>query len=118
MVFIKIHDFCHSSLSFQEDNIKCETKDHLPRKVIPILIKSFHENIKDIYSVVLHCYMEHDLPKDNMEGCLTQHLTSRIPLGWVDGILQPLPMVVHRSAHQDQGSRMKDMHHDDDDKVH
>ena len=52
---------------------------------------------------------EDDLPKDNVEGCLTQHLTSHIPLGWVDGILWPLPMVVHRSAHQDQGSRMKDM---------
>ena len=30
---------------------------------------------------------ENDLPKDNMEGCLIQHLTSHIPLGWVDGIL-------------------------------
>ena len=53
---------------------------------------------------------ENDLPEDNMEGCLTQHLTSHIPLGWVDGILWPLPTVVHRSAHYDQGSRMKDMH--------
>ena len=60
---------------------------------------------------------EDDLPKDNMEGCQTQHLTSHVPLGWVDGILQPLLMVVHRSAHQDQGSRMKDMH-DSDDEVH
>ena len=50
-------------------------------------------------------------------GALTQHLASHVPLGWVDGILQPLPMVVHRSAHQDQGSRMKDMC-DDDDEVH
>ena len=60
---------------------------------------------------------ENDLPKDNVEGCLTQHLTSHLPLGWVDGILQPLPMVVHRSAYQDQGSKMKDMC-DSDDKVH
>ena len=30
---------------------------------------------------------DNNLPKDNMEGCLTQHLTSRVPLGWVDGIL-------------------------------
>ena len=30
---------------------------------------------------------EDDLPKDNMDGCLTQHITSRILLGWVDGIL-------------------------------
>ena len=30
---------------------------------------------------------EDDLPKDNVEGCLTQHLTSCVPLGWMDGIL-------------------------------
>ena len=30
---------------------------------------------------------ENDLPEDNMEGCLTQHPASLIPLGWVDGIL-------------------------------
>ena len=30
---------------------------------------------------------KNDLLKDNMEGCLTQHLASCIPLGWVDGIL-------------------------------
>ena len=30
---------------------------------------------------------ENNLPKDDMEGCLTQHLASCIPLGWVDGIL-------------------------------
>ena len=52
---------------------------------------------------------ENDFPEDNMEGCLTQHPASLIPLGWVDGILQPLPMVVPRSAHQDHGSGMKDM---------
>ena len=57
---------------------------------------------------------ENDLLKDNVEGCLTQHLTSRILLGWVDGVLQPLSMVVHRTAHQDQGSRMKDKHVDDE----
>ena len=54
--------------------------------------------------------MKNDLLKDNVERCLTQNLTSHVPLGWVDGILQPLPMVVHRTAHQDQGSRMKDKH--------
>ena len=37
-IFIKIRDFCHFSPGFQEDNIKCETKDHLPRKVIPIFL--------------------------------------------------------------------------------
>ena len=49
-----------------------------------------------------------------MERCLTQHLTSHVPLGWVDGELQPLFMVVHRPGHQDQGSGMKDMHGDND----
>ena len=44
-----------------------------------------------------------------MEGWLTHHPASLILLGWVDGILQPLPMVVPRSAHQDHGSGMKDM---------
>ena len=39
-IFLKICSFCHFSLSFQEDNIKCETKDHLPRKVIPIFSKT------------------------------------------------------------------------------
>ena len=52
-----------------------------------------------------------------MKGCLTQHPTSLVLLGWVDGILQPLSMVVHRSAHQDHWSGMKDMH-DSNDEVH
>ena len=30
---------------------------------------------------------ENDLPKDLLEGCQTQHLASRVPLGWVDGVL-------------------------------
>ena len=30
---------------------------------------------------------ENDLPKDLMEGCQTHHLTSHVPLGWVDGVL-------------------------------
>ena len=30
---------------------------------------------------------ENDLLKDNVDGCLTQHLASHVPLGWVDGIL-------------------------------
>ena len=57
---------------------------------------------------------EKDSPKDQLERCLTQHLTSRIPLGWVDGILQPLPMVVHRTAQSEPGSRIKDMSGDDE----
>ena len=35
---------------------------------------------------------EKDLPKDQMERCQTHHLTSCVPLGWVDGILRPLPI--------------------------
>ena len=62
--------------------------------------------------IPLEC--ENNLPKDNVERCLIQHLTSCILLGWVNGVLWPLPMVVHRSAQQDQGSRMKDMCNDDD----
>ena len=30
---------------------------------------------------------ENDLLNDQMERCQTQHLTSHVPLGWVDGIL-------------------------------
>ena len=57
---------------------------------------------------------EEDLPKDQMERCQTQHITSRILLGWVDGILQPLPMVVHRTVQNEPGSRIKDMSGDDE----
>ena len=57
---------------------------------------------------------EKDLPKDQMERCQTQHLASRVPLGWVDGILRPLPMVVHRTAQSEPGSRIKDMSGDDE----
>ena len=31
--------------------------------------------------------VENDSPKEQMGRCLTQHLASRIPLGWVDGVL-------------------------------
>ena len=58
---------------------------------------------------------ENDLPEYNVDGCLTQCHASLVLLGSVDGILQPLPMVVHRSAHQDHGSGMKDMHDSNDD---
>ena len=30
---------------------------------------------------------ENDMQKDLLERCLTHHLTSCIPLGWVDGVL-------------------------------
>ena len=57
---------------------------------------------------------ENDLPKDLLERCQTHHLASHIPLGWVDGVLQPLPMVVHRSAQKEPGSRIREMHGDDE----
>ena len=57
---------------------------------------------------------EKDSPKYQMERCLTQHLASCIPLGWVDGVLRPLPMVVHRTAQNEPGSRIKDMSGDDE----
>ena len=57
---------------------------------------------------------EKDLPKDQMERCQTQHLASRVLLGWVDGVLRPLPMVVHRTAQNEPGSRIKDMSGDDE----
>ena len=58
--------------------------------------------------------VENDLPREQMERCLTQHLASHVPLGWVDGILRPLPMVVHRTALYEPGSRTKDMSGDDE----
>ena len=60
---------------------------------------------------------ENDMPKDLLERCQTHHLTSRVLLGWVDGVLRPLRMVVHRSAQKEPGSRMKDLH-EDDEEVH
>ena len=60
---------------------------------------------------------ESNLLKDLLERCLTQHIASRVPLGWVNSVLQPPPMVVHKSAQKKQGSRMKDMC-DDDEEVH
>ena len=58
--------------------------------------------------------VENDSLKEQMGRCLTQHLASRVPLGWVDGVLRPLPMVVHRTAQYEPGSRMKDMSGDDE----
>ena len=57
---------------------------------------------------------EKDLPKDLMERCQTHHITSHILLGWVDGILRPLPMVVHRTAQNELGSGIKDMRGDEE----
>ena len=57
---------------------------------------------------------ENNMPKDPLERCLTHHLTSHVLLGWVDGVLQQLPMVVYRSAQKEPGSRMNDMCEDDE----
>ena len=57
---------------------------------------------------------EKDLLKDQLERCQTQHLASHVPLGCVDGILRPLPMVVHRTAQNEPGSRIKDMSGEDE----
>ena len=57
---------------------------------------------------------EKDLPKDQIERYQTQHLASHVPLGWVDGVLQPLTMVVHRTAQNEPGSRIKDMSGDNE----
>ena len=57
---------------------------------------------------------EKDLPKDQMERCRTQHLASHVPLGWVDGILRPLLMMVHRTAQNEPGSRIKELSGDDE----
>ena len=37
-----------------------------------------------------------EMSESDMEGVLTWHLTSHVPLGWIDGILQPLPSVALR----------------------
>ena len=37
---------------------------------------------------------EIEIPESEVDEVLTQCLTSQVLLGWVDGILQPLPSVV------------------------
>ena len=37
---------------------------------------------------------ENEVSEGTLDKALTQCLTSCTPLGWVDGVLQPLPMVV------------------------
>ena len=71
---------------------------------------STHSTLAELTSLEV----EKDLPKEQLGRCLTQHLTSRIPLGWVDGVLRPLPMVVHRTALYEPGSRMKNMSGDNE----
>ena len=42
--------------------------------------------------------------QSEVDEALTQCLTSCIPLGWIDGILQPLPLVALQSTLQELGS--------------
>ena len=37
-----------------------------------------------------------EMPESDVDEALTQHLNSHVPLGWIDGILQPLPSVALR----------------------
>ena len=41
---------------------------------------------------------ENDLPEGSVDGADTLSPTSRVPLGWVGGVLQPLPSVVRRPS--------------------
>ena len=36
-----------------------------------------------------------EMPESDVDEVLTQHLTSHIPLGWIDGVLWPLPSVAN-----------------------
>ena len=54
-------------------------------------------------SAVAELEYEKDLPKDQMERCQTQHLASRVPLGWVDGVLRSLPMASTGQHKMNQG---------------
>ena len=60
-IFIKIDNFCHFSLNFQEDNIKCEMKDHLPRKVIPTFFWLIWDTSQWAYVIMIHgwIYAQH-----------------------------------------------------------
>ena len=40
--------------------------------------------------------VESDTPEESVDGADTLSLASRVPLGWVGGVLQPLPSVVPR----------------------
>ena len=40
--------------------------------------------------------VENNSPEGSMDGADTLSLTSRVPLGWVGGVLQPLPSVAPR----------------------
>ena len=39
-----------------------------------------------------------EMPESDVDEMLTRHLTSHIPLGWIDGILWPLPSMALRPS--------------------
>ena len=43
---------------------------------------------------------ESEVPESKVDEALTQCLTSHVPLGWVDGVLWPLPSVALRPTLQ------------------
>ena len=47
---------------------------------------------------------ESETPENEVDWVLTRCLTSRIPLGWVDGILWPLPSVALKPTLQELGT--------------
>ena len=47
---------------------------------------------------------ESEIPENEVDKVLTQCLTSCILLGWIDGILQPLPSVALRPTLQGLGT--------------
>ena len=48
--------------------------------------------------------VESNSPEGSVDGADTLSPTSRIPLGWVGGVLQPLPSVVPRPTLQGLGA--------------
>ena len=47
---------------------------------------------------------ESEMPESEVDEALTQCLTSHVPLGWIDGILWPLPSVALRPTLQGLGT--------------
>ena len=90
----------------------------IPRGEVMPLNKSENADLdvstQSILAELTPLEVENDLPKEQVGRYLTQHLASRVLLGWVDGVLRPLPMVVHRTAQYEPGSGMKDMGGDDE----
>ena len=47
---------------------------------------------------------ESGVPESKVDEVLTQCLTSHVPIGWVDGILRPLPSVASQPTYQGLGA--------------